>query len=169
MKITLTLDEFKGLSVMASRYGLVTEDEYKRGITNHAERASKESDVCRVWRLLKKGFTKNSNGGWKFGPSHEEAEEQRKVESGGWEWDFEMQIGDDLSAVRDGIFWLLIAACDPRSVLKISVMEMDDIFWPIAKKIRKERALRKELGIEDFKRVVYIDDPEPEKLQESKS
>jgi len=65
--------------------------------------------------------------------------------------DVDVNLHDD---DRVGAFWVLLSALDPNSTLKQPVEIKDDIIWPIAEELKMVKRLRKDLGLEDAKKIV---------------
>jgi len=148
MKVVLNLVEGRQMFHLAGNYGITTKDDMAKGGEWWAEKASREQDVALVWRLLKKYARRVENGGWEFGP-----------EKATFDWTFELTLHDE---ERDGVYYLLLAAVDPRSPLKLPVGTLEDIVWPVVRKIRAEGVIRRELkiGTTRPKKIEYDAEPE---------
>jgi hypothetical protein len=147
MKVTLGLHEVKNLFVLSGNYGVVTKEMQSKGGEWWAEISGRETDVLRFWNKLKT-VARRTDRGWEFGPEDVPSD-----------WSCEMKLDDE---EREGAYLVLLSALDPRSPLKTTVGVAADVVWPVARKIRRESALKKELKIVDYKRPKIEDDPEPE-------
>jgi hypothetical protein len=141
MQIELNLLEGRQLLVLAGSYGLVGKDEAMKGEW-WVERVTRDQDVASLWRKLK-GHSRRVERGWDFGP-----------EGAGLDWSVRVELGDQ---ERDGVYWLLLAALDPRTPLKQPVAVLEDMVWPMVRKIGAEGPLRRELKIVDRRssRIAY--------------
>lgn len=149
MKIELTLQEVRWVFTAIANYGAVSKEEAARGGEWHIERVAREQDVARVWKKVKTLAKKTGPLAWEVGP-------KSKDEEDGITYTLSLDDAD-----RDGVLWLLLAALDPRSPSKGLVITLEEIVWPLAQKIRREKWLKKELKFADHKRIKIDDDPEP--------
>jgi hypothetical protein len=156
MKLELDLEEARWLFAAAGNYGRVTREEASKGGDWWAQCMAREQDVVRVWRKLQKFAKKTGAREFQLGPDREN----------GTPWMAELTFEDE---ERDGVFWVCLAALDPRTPLKENVGVSEVLVWPIIRKICRERAMLKELKVTERKRIKIDDDPAvAEELEKAK-
>jgi hypothetical protein len=154
MRITLTLDEATDLFNITGSFGLVTKQDTEKGGEWWADRASQEQDVLKLWKKITAFARRKSGRNWEFGPEKPEPD-----------WTCELNLHDE---ERDGMYWVLLSALDPRSPLKQRMGVCAETIWPMVRKIKREFAMRKELKLNDTKPRKIEDDPEPKTEENGK-
>lgn len=156
MEVKLTLWEARNLFNLAGNYGIVTQAHGGKQDPYWAARAWKEQQIVKLWSKLKSLATQLPGNSWRIGPENPEKENGTL--------EYELNLHDD---DRDAAFYVLSAALDPRSPLKQPISVQEDIIWPIADKIRKRNALRRELKLHETKPEKIEDDPAEGKKEEA--
>lgn len=149
MHVRFTQSEATYFLAVSAQYGRVQIDPQTgkvQGDGDWAESALKEQSVLAFYKRMRKLATKTPNG-YRFGP-----------ETPDENWALDISLHDE---ERDGAFFVALALLDPRSKTKAQVSFADEIVWPIVEKIKRLKAVRKELKLDETKPKRYEDDPDP--------
>ena len=149
--VKLTMEECNTLLIMANSFSCPS----KLGETNaisSAEQLQVNLQVGKLYRELKRHspFLKGEKRVLAFGPA--DAWDVTKSEEG--TENYRLLVPDreiELHLKRDslnGLIWLLVFMLHPASQIVRKAGQQEDICWPIAQKIGREKAIQKEIKLD---------------------
>lgn len=149
--VKLTLEECNTLLIMSNSFACPN----KLGETNSissAEQLQTNLQVGKLYRELKRHspFLKGEKRVLAFGPTdawdvtkNEDGDENYRLVSP----DLEVEISLKRDAFN-GLMWILVYMLHPASPFVRKAGQQEDICWPIAQKIGREKAIQKEIKLD---------------------
>ncbi len=150
--VRLTCQEGNALLLIASNFSLPE----KIGDTpyNVADRAISGDEVRELYRELKarSPMMLKPERRILFGPEDNWKETKENGELGHRMTDKTREVGIVLTeASLSGVIWCLIVSLHPASGMVQTVGVQEDIFWPIAEKLKKVRIIKETIGLDPTK------------------
>lgn len=152
-KVKLTCEEGQALLRVASNFSLP--EKLGEASYNVAERGIADIEARALYRMLKaySPMLQRPERWLLFGPQDNYREIKGDNGAAGWRMMdtskvVEVRLDEE---AESGAMWCLILAVHPASPMCQPVGMQEDIFWPVAEKLKKVNALKKEIGLDKAK------------------
>lgn len=173
-KVSLTIEEGQAMLLIAANFGLPESLGAEQRYTG-TDRAIAADEVRKLYREIRSRspLLQKAERWHRFGPVEAWSEVKGDAGKIGHRCTdparlVSMSIDEDIVS---GMIWCLLVALHPASASVASVSMQEDIFWPIAAKLKKTRIIRETIGMtsEKAKPVRWKSDDEFESSEVKKS